>query len=301
MNSMKIALVNCVTLPEPDPDEAPLLEALHAAGHAATAAAWDDPAVEWDGFDVAVIRATWNYHRKIGEFRDWLARVQASTRLLNPYETVLWNLHKKYLTDFEDRRIPIVPTAWAQRGRHADLAAIAGRRGWSRVVIKPAVSAGSRDTRVFDLGDGVEAAQVFLDESVAREDTMVQKFMASVERGGEISVICFNGRVSHAIEKRPRFAGQTEAIAAHPIITEAERRFAEAVMSVCPVPAVYARVDMMTGDDGEILLSELELIEPSLYFEFGPGSADRFVEALFTTEVTESTEGHREEKQRSSD
>lgn len=292
---MKIALVNCVTLPEPDPDEAPLLEALRGAGHRAAAAAWDDPAVDWGSFDVAVIRATWNYHRKIGQFRDWLARVQERTRLVNPYETVLWNLHKKYLTDFEDRRIPIVPTAWAERGEAVDLRAIVERRGWSRVVIKPAVSAGSRDTKVFDLAHGVGAAQAFLDDSVGREDTMVQKFMASVERGGEISVICFNGRVSHAIEKRPRFAGEAEGIHAHPVVTEAERRFAEAVMSVCPVPAVYARVDIMTGDEGEILLSELELIEPSLYFAYGPGSAARFVDALLTTEGTEGTEGHREE------
>jgi glutathione synthase/RimK-type ligase-like ATP-grasp enzyme len=278
--SMRIALVNCVTLPEPDPDEAPLLDALHDAGHHGAVAAWDDPAVDWNAFDAAVIRATWNYHRHLGDFRDWLARVHTRTRLINPCETVLWNLHKKYLNDLEDRRIPIVPTAWAERGGPAHLAAIAERRGWPAVVVKPAVSAGSRDTRVFDLANGVDAAQEFLDESIAREDTMVQKFLPSVERAGEISVICLGGLVSHAIEKRPRFAGQAESILAHPVVSEAERRFAEAVVSVCPVPAVYARVDIMTGDDGEILLSELELIEPSLYFEYAPASAALFVQAL---------------------
>lgn len=290
---MNIALVNCVTLPEHDPDEAPLLAALRAAGHTAATAAWDDPHADWSSFDAAVLRATWNYHRRIGEFRDWLARVHARTRLINPYETVLWNLHKRYLTDLEARRIPIVPTAWADRGTSPDLDSLRGRHAWDKVVIKPAVSGGSRETRVFDLRHGDAEARAFLEASAAREDTMVQRYMPSVERGGEVCVVCLGGRVSHAIKKNPRFAGQHESVTTHPVGDD-ERRFAQAVLEVCPVPAAYARVDLMRGDQNEIMLSELELIEPSLFFEHGPGSAARFVEAVFTTEGTEDTEEHRE-------
>ncbi len=276
---MKIALVNCAVLPEHDPDEAPLLEALRRAGHDAATLAWDDPAQDPAAFDACVLRATWNYHRRIGEFRDWLHRAARRTRLINPLDTVLWNLHKRYLTDLEHRRIPVVPTAWADRGTHADLAAIRARHAWDKVVIKPAVSGGSRDTRVFDLDKSPAEAQRFLDASAAREDTMVQRYMPTVEQGGEVSIICIAGEISHAIEKRPRFAGEHESVAARPL-DDAHRRFANAVLEVCPVPSTYARVDVMRTDDGGIALSELELIEPSLFFEFGPGSADRMANAI---------------------
>ncbi len=279
---MKIALVACVELPEPDPDELPLLEALRGAGHEARTICWDDRRDKPGDFDACVIRATWNYHRRVGPFRDWLSRAAGATWLINPYDTVLWNMHKRYLCDLEARRIPIVPTAWADRGTRHDLAAVAKSRGWSKVVVKPAVSGGSRETRVFDMGDAGQAAegQRFLEVSSEREDTMVQRYLASVERGGEVSVICLGGEISHAIEKRPRFAGQEETVVGHPEITEAERRFAAAVLEACPYPGSYARVDLMRLDDGGLVLSELEMIEPSLFFAFGAGSAERFVKVL---------------------
>lgn len=280
---MNIALVNTVNLPEPDPDEAPLLAALRAAGHTARSIAWDDPAPtpETDpaAFDACVIRATWNYHRALAPFTDWLRATAPRTRLINPLDTVLWNIHKRYLRDFESRRIPIVPTRWADRGSTTDLARTAADQGWSRVVIKPAVSAGSRDTRCFDLASQADDAQQFLDRSAAREDTMIQRYMPSVETGGEVAVICIGGRISHAIEKRPRFAGEQEGIAARPL-DEPLRRFTQAVLDACPLPSVYARVDVMLNDHGGIVLSELELIEPSLYFGHGPGSAERMVGAI---------------------
>ncbi|MCC5824493.1 MAG: hypothetical protein LAT64_09665 [Phycisphaerales bacterium] len=277
---MRIALVNCAVLPEPDPDEAPLLAALRAVGHDARTLAWDDPEADPGAFDACVLRATWNYHRRPDDFRAWLGRAAERTRLINPPGTVLWNMHKGYLRELESRRIPIVPTAWADRGSATDLGECCAARRWAKIVIKPAVSGGSRETRVFDIPSETAEGQSFLDASVAREDTMIQRYLPAVERGGEIAVVCLGGAVSHAVRKRPRFAGQAESVEAYAPIGEAERRFAQAVLEVCPVPAAYARVDIMLGDAGEIMLSELELIEPSLFFGFGPGSADRFARII---------------------
>ena len=276
---MNIALVNCAVLPEPDPDEAPLLGALRAAGHDATTIAWDDPGADPGAFDACVIRATWNYHRRPDDFREWVRWAARRTRLINPPETVLWNMHKRYLRELESRRVPIVPTYWADRASSNDLAAICAQRRWEKVVVKPAVSGGSRETRVFDIPSESAEARSFLDASAAREDTMVQRYMPAVERGGEIAVVCIAGAVSHGVRKHPRFAGQTESVEPLAPVCEPERRFAEAVLSVCPVPALYARIDVMLGDDGEIMLSEMELIEPSLFFDAAPGSAERFVRA----------------------
>ena len=49
-----------------------------------------------------------------------------------------------------------------------------------------------------------------------------------------------------------------------------EREIAEAALACAPGEPLYARVDLLGG-----AVLELELTEPSLYFEFGAGSADR--------------------------
>ncbi|MEM9372355.1 MAG: hypothetical protein AAGA55_01810 [Planctomycetota bacterium] len=283
---MHVALVNCLDLPEPDLDEAPLLGALRAAGHDAQAAAWDDPRVDWSTFDVAVIRATWNYHTQPGLFLAWCDEASCQTRLLNGPDVVRWNAHKRYLSHFEARRIPIVPTIWADHAANPadDPIGAALARGWPKLVVKPSVSAGSRDTRVFGLEheSSCDDAREFVSAIRAREDVMVQRYMASVERGGESAIVTISGVCSHSIRKSPRFAGQDESVSANGAVDPVEQRFAVAVLEACPFETLYARVDVMRDDAGGIVLSELELIEPSLFFPHAPGSAERMAAAIGT-------------------
>jgi hypothetical protein len=51
-------------------------------------------------------------------------------------------------------------------------------------------------------------------------------------------------------------------------------------MATLTEPVLYARVDLMEGEPGEWLLSELELAEPSLFFVQHPEALSRFVAAL---------------------
>lgn len=173
---MKIALVNCLNLPEPDIDEQPMLDALANAGHSAQTAAWDDSSVDWSGFDVAVIRATWNYFENPAGFVDWIDRVSDQTLLLNPPATLKWNLHKEYLCELNDAGVPIIPSVFVDRHMTIDVQEVVGQEGWSKIVIKPTVSAGSYGTKSFDLaaGDG-DAAQAFFDEMIAQRDMMIQR------------------------------------------------------------------------------------------------------------------------------
>ncbi|MBO6631975.1 MAG: hypothetical protein JJ936_10545, partial [Psychroserpens sp.] len=43
-------------------------------------------------------------------------------------------------------------------------------------------------------------------------------------------------------------------------------QFAEAAVKACPELPIYARVDIFEDNEGSIALSELELIEPELWF-----------------------------------
>jgi hypothetical protein len=42
---------------------------------------------------------------------------------------------------------------------------------------------------------------------------------------------------------------------------------------------LYARVDLILNEQGEPVVLELELIEPSLFFPFAAGSVERFAAA----------------------
>ena len=290
---MHIALVRCAVLPEPDPDEAPLLAALRAAGHEATSVSWDGPdggPAELARFDAVVLRATWNYAQQAEDFAAWFDEAARVTRVLNPPSVVRGNLHKRYLRELARRGVPTVPTRFVAQGESVDVRAIAHEHGWSAVVIKPAVSAGSYRTRKFDAKDFGEA-QAFLDDMLTgpadARDAMVQRFEPAVARGGEVNLIWIDGIVTHAIAKRPRFAGQDESVEPRRSVADDERAFADRVLDAAGLlegpeadRPVFARIDTFRDDAGELMLSELELIEPSLFFAHAPGTAERFVRAM---------------------
>ncbi len=274
---MRIALARCKVLPEHDMDEAPTLAALRDAGHHAETINWDDdhdPA----GYDAVVIRATWNYINDLPGYLDWVDATAHATRLFNAPADIRWNTHKRYLIQLEKAGVPIVPTRVVRMGRTLEIAETALAESWPRVVVKPAVGAGSFLTKVFDAED--PAAQAFLDRYTPTQDMLVQRYMPSVESGGERALVVIDKELTHAVEKAPRFDDDEESVHAAPV-TEADRAFVRKVLASEDFgDLLYARVDVMRNDDGGLLLSELELIEPSLFFPHGEHALDRFVKAL---------------------
>ena len=153
LSCMSVAIVTCREMPEPDPDEEVLQHALSAAGLAPALVAWDDPAVDWQRWDLAVLRSPWNYIDHLDAFLSWAEQTAARTRLLNPVEVVRWNTHKGYLRDLADQGVPVVPTAWIGVGEKIGLAEVMATQGWADVVAKPVVGAGSFLTdRITDPG-----------------------------------------------------------------------------------------------------------------------------------------------------
>ncbi len=281
---MRLALATCATLPEPDPDNAPLRAALAANGIDAAHLAWDAAdSPNWRAFDAVLLRSTWNYYEDAPRFLRWCESAASATRLLNPLPAVRWNIHKQYLLELEARGIPIAPTELLRRGEAPDLTAILLRRGWSDVVIKPAISAASFETRRFSNTHAPEA-HAFLAAHLAERDMLVQQFLPGVETTGERALIWIDGELTHAIRKNPRFAGGVEQVSPEALDpTPAERDLAAQTLAAAPIPArdlLYARIDVFPGPKGEPLLSELELIEPSLYFPQRPAALQRFVAAV---------------------
>jgi glutathione synthase/RimK-type ligase-like ATP-grasp enzyme len=276
---MRIALATCLALPEPDRDAAPLAAALLARGCDARAVAWDDPAADWSTFDACVVRSTWNYHRAPARFLAWCDAVARVTRLWNPAGVIRANAHKSYLLDLERRGVAVAPTVLLPRGATTLLADVMTQRAWDDVVVKPAVSAGSRDTRRVPAHD-VAAGEAHLRALLAAEDVLVQRYLPSVDDSGERACVWIDGAFTHAVRKSPRFAGDRERIDGPFPLAPDERRLAEAALAPHAGHILYGRVDVARDAHGAPCVMEIELIEPSLFFAHAPHALDRFAGAI---------------------
>ena len=269
-----VALASCLEIPEPDNDEELLVRALGEAGVDARVVAWDGDPAGFDGADRVVLRSTWNYYLSLERFLSWVDAHRE--KIENPAHVVRWNAHKRYLGALEHEGFPIVPTAFVARGEACDLERLAASRGWRDVVVKPAVSAASYSTRRFaSPGEG----QDFARDLAERVDVMVQPYLPSVDDHGERSIICIDGAVTHAVRKAPRLSGDDESVSRADVAVD-EQSLAERVLARFREPLLYARVDIMRGKGGEPLLSEVELIEPSLFLIQCPEAAARLAEAI---------------------
>lgn len=272
-----VALASCLRLPEPDPDQPLLMAALARRGLAAATLAWDDPAADWAGSRVCVIRSTWNYPHDPERFRAWIDRTTGVTELWNPPAVVHANLHKSYLLDLERRGIPVVPTRLVPRGSRLTLREVSG--GWTTVVVKPAVSAASLHTMRVDARSR-EQGEAHLRALAATRDVLVQPYLPSVAQAGERSLVWIAGEWTHAVRKRPRFAQEDESVSeALPIDLE-EGELARAALATVAGPLLYARVDVAPDAGRHPVVMEMELIEPSLFLMQRPAALERFADAI---------------------
>jgi len=241
---------------------------------------WDADGPATDGLDLCVFRSCWNAHERPEAFLAWIEARRRGTRFRNDPATVRWNFHKGYLLELEAAGIPVVPTRLFRRGD--DTARVPGGPEWRDVVVKPAVSAASWRTHRFASPER-SAADGFLRELLRDRDALVQPYQEGVETEGERAVVWIDGAATHAVRKSPRFAGADESVSeARPVGTEERaivRRALARVSRRLGTP-LYARADFLPDAEGRPRLSELELIEPSLFLAQEPAALARLVAAL---------------------
>lgn len=267
-----------------DDDEPPALAALARRGVATQIVDWDDPEVDWAGFDRVVLRSAWDYPERLEEFLAWVDRVAAVTDLVNPPATVRWSLDKRYLAELEAAGLPITPTAFVEPGTEPTFPA-------GRFVVKPAVGAGSRDAASYDETQHVLAAAHVARLHALGSCVLVQPFLASIAADGEWPMVFVDGRFSHAASKRVALpqAGSVEDLFAaetntHHTATAEQVAVAQAVMDHVSArlgTPTYGRVDLVRDDSGRSCVLELELAEPSLFLQYADDPAvERLVDAL---------------------
>lgn len=282
-----MALVTARVAAATDADLPPLLHALARAGLAPEAACWDDAAVDWSRYRLAVLRSPWDYVPRYAEFLDWLARVEQVTTVLNPPDVVRWSTDKRYLRDLGAQGVPVVPTAFHEPGdAPPDAAHLLDDASAADLVVKPVVSAGSKDTvRHSSRAAALDHVHELL---AAGRAVMVQPYQEAVDGYGETGLVYFGGIFSHAFRKGPilgRDAAPTDEFFAPEEIARreasaAERAVADAALAAAPPDLLYARVDLVLGSDGAPVVLELELAEPSYFVAVAPESARRFADCV---------------------
>lgn len=283
-----VAFVTCADLPDLDDDDRLALEPLAALDIAVEPVIWNDPAVDWTRFEVVVLRSPWDYAPRRDEFVAWANSVP---QLANDAVTVTWNTDKRYLVDLAEAGVPIVPTTWVSPGSEPWEPPTVGE-----YVVKPSVSAGSKDTGRYDFSipEHRELATAHVSRLTdAGRAVMIQPYLTAVDTYGETAMIFIGGVFSHAIRKGPMLDGpdlgvpglyKPEAITAREP-SAAEHAVAARVLSALPGhigTPLYARVDLIPGWDGTPMLVELELTEPSLFFDHAPSAPGRFAAAVST-------------------
>ena len=253
-----------------------LRPAFSALGMTVEDVSWDDPAADWGSYAAAIIGTTWDYWDRQAEFLAALARIEAATRLFNPVALVRWNIHKTYLRDLEARGARIIPTLWLDKADAASAAAAFDTLGADDLVFKRQVGAGADGQHRLTRGGPVPAMP---------HPMMVQPFLPAIQTEGEYSFIFIGGGFCHALVKRAvagdyriqsKYGGRETPVEPPP----ADLADAEAIIAMLDEAPLYARVDMVRGDDGRLVLMELEAIEPYLYPLEGPRLGTMMAEAV---------------------
>ncbi len=261
-----------------------MLPALADLGFTVRWAAWDDPDTDFGSADLVVLRATWDYPDRRDEFLAWCETVPA---LSNPAPVVRWNTDKVYLAELHDAGVPTVPVDVVQPGEKAT---------WPKVpfVVKPSVGAGSRGVVRFAAA-GPEAEKHLKSLHDDGRTALVQPYQSSVDTQGEIAVVFFGGVYSHAFTKSTMLGTGTDASGLYheeqlaaavpaPEVRAAAEDVLDAacgLLGILRAELLYARADLVRGDDGRPLMLELELIEPTLGFRHADAGAPlRFASAV---------------------
>jgi glutathione synthase/RimK-type ligase-like ATP-grasp enzyme len=260
-------------------------EALRERGCRVDTVSWRQ-AANWSDYEMVVIRTPWDYQQAPQQFLNVLATIENSgTALLNNLQLVRWNIAKTYLQELADSGFPIVPTIWLKRSPvEADFSRAFETFGCGELIIKPQVSANAdftyRVTRTALPGLLPELAKVF-----QNRPAMLQPFLDTINTIGEYSLIYFDDEFSHAIRKVPK-TGDFRVQEEHGgLITAAEpptilHQWSTKILHSLPMLPLYARFDWVFIDRNRPALIELELIEPSLYFNMDSQSAHRFAEKV---------------------
>ncbi|MES2448526.1 MAG: hypothetical protein V4546_15165 [Bacteroidota bacterium] len=245
---------------------------------------WNDEQVNWENYDVAILKSPWDYFDLIEDFYAWLKKIESlNIKLLNPLETVRWNADKHYLFDIEKAGLKVTPSKFITKGDEVNLLQYFEDFKTDQFIVKPAVSGGSKNTFKVTAAN-VDEINEKLKTLVQLEDFILQPFIKEIEEIGELSFLFFNGQFSHALLKKAAkgdfrvqatFGGTVLPHQPNDELIKTAKKYVDQFAEGC----LYARVDGAMVNN-EFVLMELELIEPFLFLDTNQKALKNYYEAL---------------------
>jgi len=220
----------------------------------------------------------WGYQR---DHRRWLDTCVEWQRcgipVQNPPEVLRWNSDKRYLEELRERGAPVVPSLYCDGLSYSRLQDSLAFFDVDTVVLKPTVSATAYKTSLWRAGTTVA--------DPPEGPCIIQPYLPSIEREGEISLIFIEGRFSHALRKipaegdfrvQPEFGGR---LTAH-VPDQNAIQTAQQVLQCTGPSLLYARIDLVLSNTSQWLLLEAELIEPDLFLNLDGNRGELIGQAL---------------------
>lgn len=297
-----VTLATCADYPSLDEDDKGLPDALSERGIEPRIAVWNDPQVDWQQAGVVVLRSVRDY-AKARHHESFLAWARAQPRLLNHPSVVGWNSDKHYLQRLGELGVPRIPTTWLEPSQGLSKHQVHTRfPAHGDFVVKPAISSGGRGTGRYtatDAGSRSDAINDAMHHLSRGRSVMVQRYLEEVDRKGELSLVYFNGVLSHAVEKapmlHPSFRSTDEQDVHEKILTARQpseqewlwgERVRKAIHEVIKEEAgrdiqlLFNRVDVVSDGQGGFYLMEVSLIDAGLYLLSAPGALANFADAI---------------------
>ena len=262
-----------------------LIEPMKSNGLELSFLPWDEKDIDWNDYDYVIVRSTWNYQSRLNDFIGVLNKIENSNAMLiNPIEAIKWNIKKSYLIDLEKRGVSIIPSIFQKEYDPEVIYDTFQKFDCDKIVLKPVVGANASFTELIRRSD-LKNSQEKLQSNYSNRPFIIQPFFESVITKGELSLIFFNNKLSHGISKIPKmgdFRVQEEHGGIISLLNRVNNNildFCDKILSNLPEICFYARIDLLLENDFPFLM-EVELIEPSLYFNMKPGSNDFFANEL---------------------
>ena len=266
--------------PDPDLDIPFAIKAAEQLEIDLVFANWNDKSIAWESFDAAVIRSAWDYVPVRDEFLQFAKNVETKTKLFNSYDVMRWNTDKKYLSNLENKGVPIIPTKFASNIDEA-MPAVSWAFGIAEAIaIKPTVGAGARLAgKATTEAEAIEFVKRILE---AKRTAIIQPYISSVDDEGEKAIIVINGEISHVAKKVPALTKGGHGDAAGQLeITSEIRDIVKTISNAVSEwdDLLFARVDVVRMGE-KLVLMELELTEPWLFMQFRPEAGVNLFKAL---------------------
>lgn len=241
---------------------------------------WHSPLSAFSDVPLILIGTPWDYQDDEANFLEKLSALETAGHLVcNSAEIVRWNARKTYLRDLAARGAATIPTRWVEQADAASIEQALEFFECNAVVAKRQVGAGAEGQTIHRAGE--------LDTNwVASHPMMLQPYLDQITSDGEYSFLFVDGQFSHALIKRPAsgdyrvqslYGGTEQEL--NP--SAEDLAAAQAIVDAVPLGTpLYARIDMVRGDNGRLLVMEAEMIEPFLYPEQGPRLGEMMAEAI---------------------